>query len=118
MEIKVNVEEGVKTLVIEHRNGAALPLKEPLIINIAGNISAPGIFWERRRDFYAAENPLDAKKCHALINRRERSIFLVCDETNPYNANVKGIIKVNPDLVNFGFNTDKRRSCKDSALFF
>ncbi len=118
MEIKVNVEEGVKTLVIEHRNGQALPLKEPVKIDINGTITAPGTFWEQRKQLYTAENPLDVKKCHALIDRRKRTIHLICDETNAYNAEVKGTIKVNPDLLEFGFNTVKRRTCKDAALFF
>lgn len=92
----VKVENGVQTLEI--RKGEALPLREPLKVEIRGVIDTPFKWLEKR----VAE--IDQKKCHIIVDRDEMSIVLIIDENSPYGTEVSGALEYHPDFLALGIN--------------
>lgn len=82
------------------REGEALPLREPVKINIAGIITAPAL--------YANARDLVGKETHVLVNRDNKSITLVISETSAYNGNVIGKLTLSKDYEKFGINSNKK----------
>jgi hypothetical protein len=93
-------ESQQKVLII--REGPALPLKEPKQIKIDGLIIAPGKYWTDKKGLH------DEKKSHVLVNRRQSTITLYLDETNPYYTTVSGKLTMNPEFTKFEINNEKK----------
>jgi hypothetical protein len=98
---------------IEIRQGAALSLKEPKIIDIAGNIDSPSRLLTMRVD------KLDQLACNIVVDRSpgKRYIKLTIDETNHYGGSITGKIIMNPDFVDFGINSGKKYTLRDLSDF-
>lgn len=96
-EIKVNIEAGVKELII--RQGKAPEVFPPKRIVISGQLNAPAQFLAKRlKEFYE-------KQAHLLFDLKARKLTLNVDEENQNGAQVIGTLNDNPDLEEFGINS-------------
>lgn len=101
------------TIII--RQGDALPPNEPKALFITGALIAPLDYFRHRSSL----DKIDKAKCIVTYHRDEQESFIMFreDPTNQYAANIKGILKINPELALWGINTDKARSVKELAAF-
>lgn len=104
IEIKVDATSAHELTI---REGAALPPKEPRIVNIKGIISSPADF-ANNRNF-----EIEATKANVIANYTNRTIILNMDETNPYGGTITGALDMNPDLKSLGINENKTYDEKD-----
>lgn len=74
--LKFQLPEGVEELIF--RNGDALPLKEPLRVNLSGVLSSPADWFENKT---TTINPLDG---HVVANYTNRTIVLNLHEKDAY----------------------------------
>lgn len=108
-ELLVKVENGVKSLEI--LQGAAKVIPEPLNVDVAGTITAPANYLEKRIDVILV------CAAHVLVNQNEGTICLVVDEKNKYKDTIKGSLTLNPDFEKFGINKGVQRDTFDLADF-
>lgn len=105
--MQIVVPEGATQVEVIIREGAAqnlLEVKAPLNPEIAGVISAPRIYLEKRSGSgqFAQEN------CHLLVDREKVSIRLIINEKDPYlHGTITGTLLKNPKVAEFGINTGK-----------
>lgn len=99
-EVKVTVENG--TQILEIREGAALPLKEPKIVDIKGTLTAPSIFYSKRKSTF---EPLSA---HVIYSREKGYLRLVINEASAYAGTIEGKIEINPLIKQIGINEPNR----------
>jgi len=76
--------------------------KEPIKVELKGNIFAPGEFVTKR----SAECEALKQKTHVVFNYDELSILLVVDEENHYQKKVLGELKHFADLAELGIVVD------------
>lgn len=107
-EIKLNITSQNKDVIV--RTGEALQLKEPLKIDIKGNIDAVSRFITQRN---SVENTICAQEAIILVDREALSITLKAEPENFYGAIVKGELTINPLLQNFGINTGNKFTQSD-----
>lgn len=104
--IVVNLPEGQNTLQMTVLQGVApkqLDQKEPVKVNLYGNISAPLNFLEKR------VGDIDQHKGHVLINRDLLAINLVIAEDDAYNNGlVVGALHYSEIFKKLGINSDKQ----------
>ena len=110
-ELKVTVEEGVKTLEI--RTGNALPLHELHSLTLIGSLRAPGDFLAVRKDQF----PID--ESHVLVNEDEGRINLISkDREDIGKIEIIGSVTAHPDFLRLGVNdVDVVRTPKELATF-
>jgi len=99
-----------KPVVVEIREGQALPLKEPQKIAIVGNIDAVSRFLTKRA--------IDQKQSHVIVNREHQKIELVFDESNFYSGSVVGKLELSEAFNRFEINTGKEYTTYELADFF
>lgn len=111
-DITVNVEKGVKELVI--RQGLANDIPEPVKVTLAGNIKAPVQFLQKRKKLFVNTASNDFKvpmhiisECNVVTDRRRLMIVLSLNERDGKGTTVVGELKVNPDLTAFGINNER-----------
>ncbi len=109
-KIEVHLNEGQKELVIRH--GDALELQEQRIVEITGTIAAPAEFLAKRRE------GIDAKKSHVLFSYNKMYIVFNVNEDSYYQTIIRGNTAVNPDLLKFGINNDKKTFTKNELKQF
>lgn len=107
-EIKLNITSQNKDVIV--RTGEALQLKEPLKIDIKGNIDAVSRFITQRN---SVENTICAQEAIILVDREALSITLKAEPENFYGAIVKGELTINSLLQNFGINTGNKFTQSD-----
>ncbi len=95
--IEINVEKGVKELVIRH--GDAAPIREPKIVVLDGVIDAPAEFFRKRPDQVKKES------AHVLFSFREMTIALILDEKDHFGGKIIGKLIDNPELKPFKINS-------------
>lgn len=83
------------------REGAALPLKEPLIASLSGVLDSPLRWLEKRID------TIDQKACSLTVDRDKLRLELDIDETNHYGPVVTGSLQWHPMFLKFGINGGK-----------
>lgn len=105
--LTVKIEGEQKELIV--RTGQALPEKEPKIVNITGNILAPGNWLKIRKG-----NPeLD----HVLFSRDKMKIVFSQNETQAYGTTIIGELRLNEDLKKFKINENHLWNTSDLAKF-
>lgn len=106
-KVEVKVEGNTTELVI--REGKALPLKEPEVVSIDGNIKAPVN--------YAKVRPPKKEKASVTFSRSEMRITYEEEPVSFYGATITGKLLMNPKLENFGINSDKLLTTEQLAKF-
>jgi hypothetical protein len=110
LELKIENTNG--ELVI--REGAAqepLPLKEPKIIKISGDIHSVSNFITNRQAGYDLQE-IDKNKAIVTVDRDARTISLQLDPQNHYGASVLAKLEPSSELEQFKINTASRFSRK------
>lgn len=99
-EKKINVSlDNNPVTILEMREGAALPLREPVKIDIAGNIDAVARFIENRNSEF------EHKQAHILIDRDKMTITIIFDETSYFSGKVKGSAVISKNFCEWKINT-------------
>jgi hypothetical protein len=108
--IEIHTEPGTTTLIV--REGKALDLFNPSVVEIHGTIDAPLRFIKAR-----LEEIQPHKNCNILVNTETGKIGLSVDETNPFGAIIEGQLILNADIQNFRINDGKYQLPEDLATF-
>lgn len=107
-ELKVS-EPGIRELII--RDGEAERIDYPNAIKISGTIFAPGIFINKRSEFY------EKKNVHVTYSLEDLEITLNCDETSKTGATIKGSLEISPELEEFKINKNHTFAREDLKQF-
>lgn len=96
------------------REGTAqepLPLKEPKIINISGDILSVATFINNRTAGYSSQ-AIDKNKAIVTVDKYKKTITLQLDPENHYGATITGKLEQSKELEQFGINTSTRYNRK------
>jgi hypothetical protein len=81
------------------RRGEALPAKEPIQIEIFGQIDAPARWAEKR------SSSINQSESYMVVNRDNMSMTLIINATNPYtNQQITGSLMMSSELKQMGVN--------------
>lgn len=89
------------------REGDALPVKEPVKINITGNIKAVGNFLKCRDDNSSLLQQIHSNQAIVLVDRNKMSIRLSNYPNDCYGTEITACLELSDELLKFGINTDK-----------
>ncbi len=102
------------TLKIESANGELilregkaqdpLPLKEPNIINISGDIHSVANFINNRKNGFSSQ-AIDKDKAIVSVDKNKRTIVLQLDPENFYGATITGKLEQSDELKQFQIST-------------
>ena len=106
-----SIDLTVKGEKLEVREGKALELFNPEIVEINGILNAPLRYIEKR--VYT----LNQLQCHILVNRDKMSITLVINEKDHFGDIIRGTLELSPDFERFGINTGEYRTTLEMAEF-
>lgn len=110
LELKIENTNGELTI----REGSAqepLPLKEPNIIKIFGDIHSVSNFINNRASGHSSQQ-IDKNKAIVIVDKNAKTITLNLDPENYYGATVSGKLEQSIELAQFGINTSTRYSRK------
>lgn len=113
-KISINVENGVKEVVIREGEAARLlDEKAPLKAGISGTLDAPLEYITQRLEQF------DHKRAHILVDRENATITLVINENDPYRRDeIKGALEMHPAFQAFGINAGKVWTPTQLGMFF
>jgi len=118
-KLQINLTEGIpkaEVILREVHEVNELPVKKPVVIELAGTIGSPFEFLSKR---YDQPNQINQKRCHVIVNRSDISINLIINENDAYNrGTVSGKLEFNPKFIEFGINTGKEWTPTQLGLFF
>ena len=81
-----------------------LPLKEPKIINISGDIHTIATFLSGRENGFSSQG-VDKNKALITVDKDAKTIMLQLDPENYYGATITGKLEMSKELAQFGINT-------------
>jgi len=97
---KIEIAPSGDLLVI--REGDALPVYEPKKIDLSGDVNAPKVFFNaRKQDF-----PTTTSFCKVSVSEQRIEIVLVGDDRKENQINIRGIATQNPEADGFQLNSD------------
>lgn len=106
LELKIENTNG--ELVIREGNAQEpLPLKEPKIINIIGDIHSVSNFINSRSSGYSTQE-IDKNKAIVIVDKHGKTIQLQLDPENHYGATITAKLEQSKELEQFGINTATR----------
>jgi len=118
-KLQINLTEGIpkaEVILREVNEVNELPVKKPVVIELAGTIGSPFEFLSKR---YDQPNQINQKRCHVIVNRSDISINLIINENDAYNrGTVLGKLEFNQKFIEFGINTGKAWVPAELGLFF
>lgn len=105
MDTKINVfaEDGLLTI----RQGQALPLKEPVAIEIDGDIKSVSAFLNVRKAAGTGYQEIDISKAVITVDKKAMSICLETDPGNAFGTTVTGKLEISEELKNFSINQNQ-----------
>lgn len=107
-KLELKIENSTGELII--REGKAqepLPIKEPNIIKISGDIHSVATFIKGRSDGHSLQ-AIDKNKAVIIVDKRKKTILLQLDPENHYGTTVTGKLEQSKELEQFGINTSAR----------
>lgn len=120
MKTEINLASSGDTLVI--REGQALPLKEPQIISLSGDINSVGEFLAKRiKEGQATGVGLQAVwdvQAVVITDKEASTIELLLDPENFYGAKIKGTLEESKELGIFLINKEHEFSREDLIKLF
>ncbi|HEX6427979.1 MAG TPA: hypothetical protein VF008_09855 [Niastella sp.] len=102
--------ESVNGNEIVLREGSALPQREPVKINISGDIKTVSSFIAGRKDVsdsIAGFQYINKGRAVVEVDKQKRTIVLMLDPSDPYGGVITAKMELNPDLVDFCINAKK-----------
>jgi hypothetical protein len=106
--LKLNIENSTGEIIV--RDGKApdpLPVREPKIISISGDIHSVSNFIRDRATGHSSQN-IDMNKAIVTVDKNRRTILLQLDPENYYGASVLAQLEQSEELKKFGINTTQR----------
>jgi len=88
-----------------------LPLKEPKIIAISGDIHSVSNFINSRKDGFGSQ-AIHKEKAIVTVDKHAKTILLQLDPENHYGASVTAKLEPSKELDQFGINTPQRYNRK------
>ncbi len=111
-KIELKLDNVTNELVIrEGRAVDPLPLKEPKIINISGDIHSVANFIKSRPAGHSSQ-AIDINRAIVLVDKHKKKITLQVDPENYYGATITGELQPSKELEQFGINTTSRYNRK------
>lgn len=95
------------------REGEALPLHEPVKVQIVGVIDSPARWLESRTELQQITN-----KCHVLVSRERLEIALQINENHHYGTRIFGKMELSEAFRKFHINDGCSFSLKELATLF
>lgn len=111
LNIKIQSLDGNTLTVLEGQAAEPLPLKEPKIINIVGDIHSVSNFIGARESGHSSQE-IDKNKAIVTVDKHARTIVLQLDPENYYGATVTAKLEQSVELGQFGINTNTRYNRK------
>jgi hypothetical protein len=116
LELKIENTNG--ELIIRQGNAQEpLPLKEPKIINISGDIHSVANFINNRATGHSSQ-AIDKNKAIVSVDKHGGVIKLELDPENHYGATVTAKLEFSEELKQFGINAGKRYARKELVELF
>jgi hypothetical protein len=110
--LKLHLDNTTNPLVIlEGEAQKPLPLKEPNVISITGDIHSVGNFIKSRGAGHSSQE-IDRNKAIITVDKEARTIVLRLDPENYYGATITGKLEQSKDLAQFGINAVSRYNRK------
>lgn len=97
-EINVNIEKGIKELIIRHGQAPKPVQLEPVSLTIEGVITAPSAYWAKRNHL------INHDKTYVEYSRSKKVIALNTAQNENYGTTVVGRIAINPLIEKIGIN--------------
>ena len=95
------------------REGEALPLHEPVKVNIVGVLNSPARWLEKRQELQQITN-----KCHVTVDREGLKILLQINENAHYGTRIEGRLMLTETFKKFHINDGHSFTLKDLATLF
>lgn len=95
------------------REGEALPLHEPVKVNIVGVLNSPARWLEKRQELQQITN-----KCHVTVDREGLKIILQINENAHYGTRIEGRLMLTETFKKFHINDGHSFTLKDLATLF
>lgn len=99
---------------IVFRDGSALPLREPVKINISGDINTVKSFINKRKvtaaPGKAGLQEINPDRAIVIVDKAGLSIGLYLDRESAYGTEVLAKLELEPELLKFGIETGKKMS--------
>lgn len=111
LELKIESLQGSTLTILEGSAPTPLPLKEPQIIKISGDIHSVSNFIKSRESGYGLQE-IDKNKAIVSVDKTAKTIVLQLDPENYYGATVTGKLEQSEELKQFGINTSARYNRK------
>lgn len=115
----IEVKASGKTRELIVRTGEAPKVYDPRAINLQGNINAPLVYFNSRKEVVKdKENPepyFKIEETHLVVNRQEGRIVLNANESDPFGAVITGTLEHSPEYLELGINGGKQWSATDLA---
>jgi hypothetical protein len=110
--LKLHIENANGELTIRQGEAQApLPLKEPVIVKISGDIHSVTNFINTRENGHGSQ-AIDKNKAIVTVDKHQRTIVLQLDPENHYGATVTAKLEQSKELEQFGINTTTRYNRK------
>jgi hypothetical protein len=100
--IAAALRAGITELTI--REGAPLPMKEPIKIALSGILDAPGQFLIAKKHLYEKDN------CSLIVDSTKGVLKFIINEVDPYGHFINGSLKEAEAIQEFCINKDKKFS--------
>lgn len=113
METKLILPETVGN-EITIREGQALPAKEPVKIQLSGDISTASNYLKVRIE----QNEIDLKKAVIVTDKLNRKITLFLDPANAYGGEITGTLDLSDEIKPFSINQSKTFNREELVKLF
>jgi hypothetical protein len=110
LELKIDNANG-ELVIREGKAQDPLPLKEPNVIKITGDIHSVSNFITNRQTGNGSQE-IDKNKAVVTVDKYNKTILLQLDPENYYGASVTAKLEQSKELEQFGINTNTRYNRK------
>lgn len=105
--------QGSGQLEVVMREGEALPLHEPVKVQISGILDSPARWLEKRQELQQITN-----KCHVLVDREKLLIGLQINENAHYGTKIRGTLTFTDAFMKFHINDGHSFTLVELAKLF
>lgn len=110
LELKIENTNG-ELIIREGKAQDPLPLREPKLVNIAGDIHSVASFVKNRDSGHGSQQ-IDRNKAVVSVDKYAKTITLQLDPENYYGATITAKLEQSKELEQFGINTSTRYNRK------
>lgn len=112
INLKLESIEGNEIVI---REGGALPLREPVKINLSGDIKTVSSFVQKRKSAgeMAGSQQIDEDLAIIEVDKKKKTINLSLNPADPFGTVITAKLEPNPDLEQFGINKTVQFSQKE-----